>query len=389
MNTQWYHQGCSIDYSQVGKEHSAEEWQAFWEQRVRPKFVKSETIKAKRAVGTKERSPMPPVVDAQPSTKPIASVKVRDDPQSSRRGPSRDEQPQKLGSTAPTLTSVVQTDGTALTSNEEELSPLGNSILKRKRPVAEEIPSSSPPSVRSPPSTRLPAKKIKEVASTPDQSPRRHDERRNQPRSLGEMLEMEANEALRYTQDGARSPLGRQPSETLSEPDRFARGSTQALLRSATPHIDFEVPLPEGGWGTDEDADQADKSESASEYDMAPEQAPAEDTQAILRGKTQSPDLSIANPDEPWEALIPPSSPPLIMPSSPAASQRVNLPRYKRTTSSAMESMLLSRISGLDQEFSAEQDHSSILNCTCTDLTLVRDKFSSTWGRRLGTIKVA
>ena len=325
---------------------------------------------------------MPPVVDAQPSTKPIASVKVRDDPQSSRRGPSRDKQPQKLGSTAPTLAPVVQTDGTALTSNEEELSPLGISILKRKRPVAEEIPSSSPPSVRSPPSTRLPAKKIKEVASTPDQSPRRHNEKRNQPRSLGEMLEMEANEALRDTQDGARSPLGQQPSETLSEPDRFARGSTQALLRSATPHIDFEVPLPEGGWGTDEDADQADKSESASEYDLAPEQTPAEDTQAILHGKTQSPDLSIANPDEPWEALIPPSSPPLTTPSSPAVVSEV---------SSSSEAHVCKGIDEfvtdqIEQGFSAEQVF-IILTCTCTDLTLTKQVLQQ-MGPQNGNIKV-
>ena len=183
---------------------------------------------------------------------------------------------------------------------------------------------------------------------------------------LEDVFEAETDEVLKDSQEGASSPLGQQPSESLSEPDRKARHSTQALFRAATPHIDFEVPIPEGGWGGDEDADNADKSESESPYDSARELPALPDTQAVLESKTQIPDFTVPDPDDPWDTLLPPpSSPPIIMPSSPAAASE---------SSSAQQAHLDAKIDAfitdrVAQGFSAEQVV-SVLNSTCTDIPL-------------------
>ena len=167
------------------------------------------------------------------------------------------------------------------------------------------------------------------------------------------------------TQEAASSPLGQQPSESLSEPDRTVRASTQALFQAATPDIDFDLALPQGGWGGDEVADHADQSESESEYGSGREKAPAPDTQAILQSTVPVPDLSIPDPDDPWNSFNPPSSPPLIMPSSPVAESE---------SSSAQQAELDAKIDALlkdrmEQGYSPEQVI-AVLNSTCTNIPL-------------------
>ncbi len=253
---------------------------------------------------------------------------------------------------------------------QDVVSPLGNSILKRKRHTVEEFPSSSPPRTTvSPLPDRTTVRNRREIASTPDRSPRRQVKIKHEGVFLDDVLEAEADESSKDSQEGADSPYGQQPSESLSEPDRIARQSTQALfraatphvdfdialpdgrwsgdedaetadkslsepdrtarqstqalLRAATPHIDFDIPRPDGGWGGDDDeeeeAETADKAVSDSQNDIAQEGPVVQETQAILDSKTQVPDFTIPDPDDPWTTLLPPSSPPTLMPSSPAA----------------------------------------------------------------------
>ena len=266
--------------------------------------------------------------------------------------------------------------------DEDVVSPLGNSILKRKRIVVEEVPSSSPPQFKLSPLPNRTAKKSREIASTPDRSPRRHVKDRQEHLFLEDAFEAEADEILKDSQDGESSPLGHQPSESLSEPDRVARHSTQALFQEATPYIDFAVPSPADGWGSDEDAENADQSDSESRYDSAREMPVLPDTQAVLEGETQVLDLTIPDPEDPWDMLLPPSSPPTIMPSSPIAVSE---------SSAVQQAHLDARIDTLISDrtavgFSAEQVV-TVLDRTCTDISLTQQVLDR-MGPQQGKIKL-
>ena len=265
---------------------------------------------------------------------------------------------------------------------EDVVSPLGNSILKRKRPIAEEIPSSSPPQIKLTPLPNRSAKKPREIASTPDRSPRRHIKEKHETLFLEDVFEAETDEILKDSQESSSSPLGQQPSESLSEPDRTTRHSTQALFRAATPHIDFEVPSPEGGWGGDEDADNADKSESESQYNSTREMPALPNTQAVLESKTQVADLTIPDPDDPWDTLLPPSSPPTIMPSSPAAASESSSAQQAHVDA-MIDAFITERVA---QGFSAEQVV-AVLNSTCTDIPLT-DEVLQQMGPQKGRVEL-
>ena len=244
-------------------------------------------------------------------------------------------------------------------------SPLGNSILKRKRPLSEEVPSSSPPQIKSSPLPNRTLKRPKEIASTPDASPqRRRGRTKHQILYLENEFEAATDEILKDFQDDANSPLGQQPSESLSEPDRTLRGSTQALFLETTPYIGLELPAPEGGWSNDEDAENADRSESESQYDSAHERPSLPDTQAILDSKTQMPDLTVPDPDE-WPTIHQPSSPPTIMPSSPAVESESSSAQQAQLDAE-IETLIAKRIA---LGFTAEQVV-LVLNSTCTDIEL-------------------
>lgn len=208
-------------------------------------------------------------------------------------------------------------------------------------------------------------KRPKEIASTPDASPQRSAARKkHEPLFLETEFEAATDEILKDSQDDADSPLGQQPSESLSEPDRTLRDSTQALFRETTPSIGLELPPPEGGWNSDEDAENADKSESESQYDSVQERPAVPDTQAILESKTQVPDLTVPDPDE-WPTTHPPSSPPTIMPSSPAAESESSSAQQAQLDAE-IETFIAEQVS---QGFPAKQVV-LVLNSTCTDIQL-------------------
>ena len=302
--------------------------------------------------------------------KPTAASVARscDNARAAQRSPSYHPKSPKLRFTAPAVPPLIVHETVAASSperNKEAGSPLGNSILKRKRPIVEEVPSSSPPQIKPSPLPNRTVKRPREIASTPDASPRRRNEKKkHQPLFLENDLEVETDEILKDSQEGVNSPLGQQPSESLSEPDRTLRGSTQALFQEATPFIDLEVPAPEGGWSGDEDAENADKSESESQYDSAHERQVLPDTQAILDSKTQVPDLTVPDPDE-WPTVRPPSSPPIIMPGSPAAESESSSAQQAQLDAE-IEALIADRVA---QGFSAKQVV-IVLNSTCTDIQL-------------------
>ncbi len=135
------------------------------------------------------------------------------------------------------------------------------------------------------------------------------------------------------------SPLGKQASETLSEPghrindtqDVLANASQQSdfdiplpdsdrddrdpFLREPTQQVDFDVPPPINGWD-DEDSGAEASSESESTATELHDLRPAIlETQAILRGKTPAVDFDVPDPEGGWDQVLPSWSPP--MPSSP------------------------------------------------------------------------
>ena len=228
-----------------------------------------------------------------------------------------------------------------------------NEKLKRKRALPEEeIPSSSPPDeiVSTPKRKRIrhnSSGPTREIPSTPDATPvRKAIPRPDSPlfiESGDEEVEVEAEEPnIDNDIDVNESPLGKQPSESLSEPSGLFK-DTQAILRDNTQKIDLTIPPlesdsddteiflreptqaidsevapPDQGWN-DEDsgADASSESElsaATQSYDPRPTR---QQTQAILREETASPDFDIADPEGGWDPLIPSS--PMLTSSSPSA----------------------------------------------------------------------
>lgn len=237
--------------------------------------------------------------------------------------------------------------------------------LKRKHVASEEdLPSSSPigpisPKRRRPRASELPL----EIASTPEKIREPDSEGHSSPLFIN--LELEEDEpSLPEDSTENDSPLGQQPSDTLSEPGRVVN-NTQAVFGDPTQLIDFDVPVPEGGWdneellvrnysqpvgfytlrredgmednkhvireptplidfdlpppedGWDEENHQIKEVSELPNTERNDSQPNLPDTQAILRSKTPMPDFSIPDPDGGWNSLIA-SSPPLI-PNSPRA----------------------------------------------------------------------
>lgn len=215
---------------------------------------------------------------------------------------------------------------------------------KRKRDVMDDddLPSSSPLGLPLPRSAspkrqkrgRLQAKPL-EIASTPENSPRRPDldaelqltGRTDDPVLIPDDSESEAESSESDDRDGIfdDSLLGRPASPTLSSPSRTIpntqpspRRSTQAVFNDPTQFIDLEVPDPEGGWDEDvepplspEELDPNSQLVDSPPANVIPEtQSDLPDTQALLDSRTQMPDFSIAEPDGGWDS-------PELLPSSP------------------------------------------------------------------------
>jgi len=215
---------------------------------------------------------------------------------------------------------------------------------KRKRDVADDddLPSSSPPGLPLPRSAspkrqkrgHLQAKPL-EIASTPENSPRRPDldaELQLTGRTDDAILNPDDSESGAESSESDDNAifddclLGRPASPTLSSPSRTIpntqpspRRSTQAVFNDPTQFIDLEIPDPEGGWDEDvetplspEELDPNSQLVDSPPAIVIPEtQADLPDTQALLDSRTQMPDFSIAEPDGGWDSLdLIPSSPP-------------------------------------------------------------------------------
>ena len=221
--------------------------------------------------------------------------------------------------------------------------------MKRKYAVLEdEVPSSSPPeTLRSPKRTRTHASEPpREIASTPDKNPVRSGNRPDSPLFVGS--EDDINDGESDLEDKYFSvpegSIGRQPSDTLSEPDRvifdtqgILQDETQQIdldvpapgepnndgdlfLREATQAIDLDVPPPDEGWD-DEDTGAEASSESESIIpEIYEKQNIRQGSQAFFRGQTIAPDFDVAEPEGGWDEVIL-SSQPLMPSSSPAESE--------------------------------------------------------------------
>lgn len=355
---------------QLGNEHTAEQWQEFWERKIRPRFLRRKEKRVLKAAAEQHKLPKHSFRENNGNANVVSPQRGRVSVQVPHRSPSyRPESPNTRRRQPLNPQPTVQVVVAAKSAGEgsDPRSPLGHSILKRKRQPTEEVPSSSPPLTKSSPLPNRTLKRPKEIASTPDASPQRRDRSdKHEPLFLEPEFEAATDEILRDSQDDANSDLGQQPSESLSEPDRTLRENTQAFFREETPSIGLELAAPDGGWGSDEDAENADRSGSESQYDSAHEGPVLPDTQAILEGETQIPDFTIPEPED-WPTIHPPSSPPIIMPSSPAAESESSSTRQEQLDAE-IETLIADRAA---QRFTAEQVL-LVLNSTCTDIQLAK-----------------
>lgn len=346
---------------------------------------------------------------------------------------------------------AVQAARLAVQAEKEAISPTNQTKKRKVVALEEEIPSSSPlrpsysPKRRRQSPTVLPL----EIASTPEGSPLNRRERYCLP--LVYEYEEEAKKNIIDLMDdseGSGSPLGQQLSDTLSEPGHRI-DDTQAVFRTATQVLSFDVPPPEGGWGdladdgkwddtesdipsaeelgvlvsdgeeelgvlysgkaeglgtlvpsgdegfendgewedgdveipetvqhgfqvpdesnelgNDEDSG-ADASESESQSTMTEihdRQSIIQETQAILRARTEPPDFTVAEPDGGWESIIPSSPPPI--PESPRALSE---------TSSDTDAQLNVWINEQLTEGVTEDQAASVLKSTSMDTELAEE----------------
>lgn len=303
--------------------HSAKQWLEFWERIVRPRYFRRQDKQAKGAA-------------LELATESVEASTTNTGGQA-------------LSTTQSSSTRPVETP-----SAKPE-------TLKRKYATAEEeVPSSSPPQAASPKRRRQDeSARPREIASTPDRSPLRRVDIAYSPLFVSETESSPEN----GSQDDG-SALVRVPSESLSEPGGI-RQSNQAFFKDRTPSIDFDVPPPQHGWG-DEGDEGVESPESNSEYDSAQTefynpQSTLPDTQALLEGRTQVPDLTLPDPDGGWDSLLIPSSPP-AMPSSPPAESVSSFGDIKAQIDAWIESHVT-------EDLSIERVE-TILKCTCMDTSL-------------------
>ena len=198
----------------------------------------------------------------------------------------------------------------------------GRRPLKRKlTEFEEELPSSSPPQAAwSPKYIRHSGEPLREIPSTPDRSPQRRARGQISP------LFIENDEDIK-SEDDREGDMDMLPLYSLNDDNRLSkrmaaetlpelmrtRENTQALWREPTAFIDFDVPPPDEGWGSQiyhEEQTPMFGSDGVSSATGTYEPLFAvPDTQNILQSKTQVPDFDLPAPDVGWESPMP-SSPP-------------------------------------------------------------------------------
>ena len=187
---------------------------------------------------------------------------------------------------------------TPMTPEKSRLS--NRETLKRKHVAIddEDLPSSSPigpisPKRRWPSGSGLPV----EIASTPEKTRQPNIEEPSSPLYIKlELEEDEPNLPAQFYEN--ESPLGQQLSDTLSEPGHIV-SNTQAIFGNATPLVDFDVPLPDGGWDNEEPLVQ--NSSQPESFDIPLAEDSGEENEHNIREFTQLVDLDLVPPEGGWD----------------------------------------------------------------------------------------
>ena len=204
---------------------------------------------------------------------------------------------------------------------EQIKSPIGNSFLKRKRSAIEDdLPSSSPPdpTLTTPQRKKAASSLPREIAPTPEGSPTQSLGSNYSPLFLTN--ESESDDQRSTSSANGLEDLGREPSESLSEPDRTLTGD-RTRYRAVTPDVDVEVATPKADEDVeaDHDADERAREDgpedaSQSRRDTASPKpreysSSSVDTEAYFADSTLSPDLEVPDPPGGWDEVLRPSSP--------------------------------------------------------------------------------
>jgi len=314
----------SMQYPQ----HSAQEWQNFWEANIRPVYLKQLAKEGKKI--EKPTAPVSPEeideapLHKSPSRKPGSSMV-------SSRSPLQERIVDK-----PSLqkAEIVRTASTS-SSEEESVDPRSLRVLqdsnrspKRKWATVESnAPTSSPPSYLISQSVKRQrveegVARPTEIPSTPERSPL--TERRITPIVIKrEIVDLEDDESAVDQEEGDDDEEEaeeeaedeeydevdppRAPSQSLSEPD-YHHTKPWSISKGPRRRLDFDIPPPVGGWDDDDD----DDSGSLRGPEIVSTRRGRQDTQALLR-ETPQMDFTVAEPDEGWDLFVPP------LPSSPPA----------------------------------------------------------------------
>lgn len=300
-------------------EHTAEEWQDFFEKRVRPIYNKKvkkskkqqvKSVKDNSVSGSKaDLTLRPPHGETSLMGSPL--------PNRMKKAISPELEPQYLSlrSTEAVHSRSLNHDDqfkdvrvTASMSDRKDTAK-GSISPKRKRDSFEEVASSSPifrpdtPMLNKRPRYEQTDKQITEIPSTPERSPTPIPINSTSPHhNLDSVIDLEDNDDL----------LGLPASQSLSEPDRSGHtGKTTTTNPDRPLTLDYDLPSPEGGW------DGEDLLVPPIEVFLTEQrQGNIEDTQQLLTAQTQIPDFSVPEPDGGWDTIMP-SSP---LPTSPSQS---------------------------------------------------------------------
>ncbi|KAL8946246.1 MAG: hypothetical protein Q9222_007336, partial [Ikaeria aurantiellina] len=263
-------------------DHTAQEWQKFWEDSIRPIHLKRRAQAAHSSPEPVEMAEPTPGKSNEPGRQGTANLVVRTSPaqvQQAQRRTSRSpsyhpESPSRRMTAAATEQRGSDFGNAALDGTRDE-EPLPSSPIKRKRGASEdveEVPSSSPPEVRNPAKRRRHREaetSFTEIASTPqrrsltDQSGEIPDTyTTNQPRAA-DVVELDDEEDAYdfseeedYELEGSRSPspeLGASPRKSPSSNIERSVSKTQAIFHEPDLPPDLDVALPPGGWSDEED----------------------------------------------------------------------------------------------------------------------------------------
>lgn len=290
--------GRLIYPKQPDRNHSASEWQDFWEKEARPNYLARNTSNAAERPSSSKKMP-----SSIPTMSPSFSAGSRSSSENSSSDPSQEN----FYASLEAQEQIHETLKQEIELCEEMPSSSLPVTLKRKREAFEDDSSNDKEIIS------LPI----EIASTPDPTPEQSpvwnqsvasteasedvhlptvDDLFDQMRQ-DEVDESSEQESTQET-NGA---WGRQASPILSEPENAAI-TTQAIFQEPTQSVDFDVPPPEG-WD--------DKEEQALENTVPRRRTQIMDTQGS-NGTTQTPDFSMPEPDGGWNSdhrLSSPESP--------------------------------------------------------------------------------